>query len=83
LYSSVILVPGRAELTAHGSRYIVAERTTTYRKHMSRDHHPPLRDVIADTENIASSIVACWAVFTELFPGYALITSVTIFLFFK
>jgi hypothetical protein len=26
---------------------------------MSRDHHPPLRDVTADTENTASSIVAC------------------------
>jgi hypothetical protein len=26
---------------------------------MSRDHHAPLRDVTAGTENAASSIVAC------------------------
>jgi hypothetical protein len=26
---------------------------------MSRDHHAPLRDVTADTENTVSSIVAC------------------------
>jgi hypothetical protein len=45
---------------------------------MSRDHHPPLRDVTADTENTASSIVACWTVFTELLPGNELIKSVTI-----
>jgi thiosulfate reductase cytochrome b subunit len=47
-----------------------------HRKHMSRDHHPPLRDVTADTESIASYIVACWTVFTELLPGNALIRSV-------
>jgi hypothetical protein len=45
---------------------------------MSRDHHPPLRDVTANTDNTASSIVACWTVFTELLPGNALIKSVTI-----
>jgi hypothetical protein len=32
---------------------------TQHRKHMSRDHHSPLRDVIADMEHTASSIVAC------------------------
>jgi hypothetical protein len=32
-----------------------------------------------DIENTASSIVACWTVFTELLPGNALIKSVTIF----
>jgi hypothetical protein len=48
-----------------------------HRKHMSRDHHPPLRDVTADTENTASCPVACWTVFTELLPGNALIKSVT------
>jgi hypothetical protein len=42
---------------------------------MSRDHHPPLRDVTADTEN---TIVACWTVFTELLLGNALTKSVTI-----
>jgi hypothetical protein len=31
-----------------------------------------------DTENTATSIVACWTVFTELLPGNALIKSVTI-----
>jgi hypothetical protein len=45
---------------------------------MSRDRHPPLRDVTADTENAASSIVACWTVLTELLPGNALIKSVKI-----
>jgi hypothetical protein len=45
---------------------------------MSSDHHPPLRDVTADTGNTASSVVGCWTVFTELFPGNALIKSVTI-----
>jgi hypothetical protein len=45
---------------------------------MSPDHHPPLRDVTADTENTASSIVAYWNLFTELLSGNALIKSVTI-----
>jgi hypothetical protein len=39
---------------------------------------PPLRGA-DDIENTASSIVACWTVFTELLPGNALIKSVTIF----
>jgi hypothetical protein len=43
---------------------------------MSRDHNPSLRDVTANTENTASSIVACWTVFTEPLPGNALIKSV-------
>jgi hypothetical protein len=30
-------------------------------------------------ENTASSIVACWTVFTELLPGNALIKYVTVF----
>jgi hypothetical protein len=45
---------------------------------MSHDHHSPLRDVTADTENTASSVVACWTVFTELLPGNALFKTVTI-----
>jgi hypothetical protein len=49
-----------------------------YRKHMSRDHQPPLRDVTTDMENTASSTVECWTVFTVLFPGNALIKSVTL-----
>jgi hypothetical protein len=49
-----------------------------HRKYMSRDHHPPLRDVTVDTEKTASSIAACWTVFTELLPGNALIKSVTL-----
>jgi hypothetical protein len=48
-------------------------------KHMWHDHRPLLRDVTADMENTASSIVVCWTVFTELLPGNALIKSVTIF----
>jgi hypothetical protein len=39
LYSSVFLVPVCSELTAHGSRYIAAEWTWTYSKHISRDHY--------------------------------------------
>jgi hypothetical protein len=34
---------------------------------MSRDHYLLLRDVTVGTENKASSIIACWTVFTELF----------------
>jgi hypothetical protein len=45
---------------------------------MSRDHHLPLFVVTADTESTASSIAACWALFTELLPGKALIKSVTV-----
>jgi hypothetical protein len=45
---------------------------------MSRYHHPPLRDVTAEIENTASSIVACWTVFTELLPGKAFIKPVTL-----
>jgi hypothetical protein len=33
---------------------------------MSLAHHPPLRDITADTEITASSIVACWTMFSEL-----------------
>jgi hypothetical protein len=49
-----------------------------HRKHMSRDHYLLLCDVTADTENPASSVVACWTVFTELLRANALIKSVTI-----
>jgi hypothetical protein len=45
---------------------------------MSHDHHPALRNVTADTENTASSIVAYWTVCTELLPGNALIKSVAV-----
>jgi hypothetical protein len=45
---------------------------------MSRDYYLLLWDLTADTENTASSIVACWFVFTELLPGNALIKSVTL-----
>jgi hypothetical protein len=51
---------------------------THHRKHVSRDHHSPLRDVTVDMENTAFPTVACWTVFTELLPGNALIKSVTI-----
>jgi hypothetical protein len=53
-----------------------------HRKRMPRDHHDHyllLCDVTADTENTASSIVACWTLFTELLPGNTLIKSVTIY----
>jgi hypothetical protein len=50
---------------------------------MSRDHDPQLRDVTADTENTASSILAYWTVFTELLPGSMLIKSVRTYLRIK
>jgi hypothetical protein len=46
---------------------------------MSRDHHSSLLDVTVDAKNTASSIVACWTLFTKLLPGNAMIKSVTIF----
>jgi hypothetical protein len=49
-----------------------------HRKHMSHDHYLLLCDITMDTENTASSIVACWTVFTELLPGNALTKSVTL-----
>jgi hypothetical protein len=52
-----------------------------HRKRKSRDNHPSLRDVTADTGNTTSSIVACWTVFTELLPGNALIKSVKIYIY--
>jgi hypothetical protein len=43
-------------------------------------HNPVVSPLLGadDIENTASSVVACWAVFTELLPGNALIKSVTI-----
>jgi hypothetical protein len=100
--SSVLLVLIRSELTAHGSRYVAAERTWTCSKHTLRDRYPASLlarrsdlektfhvitihycDVIADTENTVSSIVACCTVFTELLPGNSLFKSVTIFIYSK
>jgi hypothetical protein len=37
----------------------IAEERTRFTGNTSRDHHPPLRDFTADTENTISSIVAC------------------------
>jgi hypothetical protein len=53
---------------------------THHRKHVSRDHDTPLRDVTADTESTASSIVARWTLFTELLPGNALIRLVIVWI---
>jgi hypothetical protein len=43
-------------------------------------HNPVVPPLLGadDIENTASSIVACWTVFTELLPGNALIKFVTI-----
>jgi hypothetical protein len=49
-----------------------------HRKHMSRDSYLLLCDITADTVNTAFSIVACWAVFTELLPVIAFTKSVKI-----
>jgi hypothetical protein len=57
--------------------YIAAERTFIT-GNTSRGHYLLLCDVTADMENTASSVVACWTVFTELLPGSASIKSVTI-----
>jgi hypothetical protein len=45
-------------------------------------HNPGVTPLLGadDIENIASSIVACWTVFTELLPVNALIKSVTLLL---
>jgi hypothetical protein len=58
--------------------YIAAAWTQTYSKPISRDHYLLLCDVTADMEITASSIIACWVVFTELLPGNMLIKSITI-----
>jgi hypothetical protein len=54
----------------------VAQTARTYSKHMSRDRYLLLCDDTADTENKASSIAACWTLFTELLPDNALMKSV-------
>jgi hypothetical protein len=45
-------------------------------------HNPVVPPLLGedDIENIASSIFACWTVFTELLPGNALIKSVAVYL---
>jgi hypothetical protein len=52
-------------------------RRSNLQKYTSHDRCLLLCEVTANTENTASSIVACWTVFTELLPGNALIKSVT------
>jgi hypothetical protein len=44
-------------------------------------HNPVVSPLFSadEIENAASSIVVCWAMFTELLPGIALIKSVTVF----
>jgi hypothetical protein len=63
----------------HYPASLLAQAARIYSKHMSPDRHLLLCDFTADTENTASSNVACWALFTELLPGNALIKSVTIY----
>jgi hypothetical protein len=43
-------------------------------------HNPVVPQLLGadDIENMSSSIVACWTMFTELLPGNALKKSVTI-----
>jgi hypothetical protein len=43
-------------------------------------HNPDVPPLLCadDTENTASSIDACWTVFTDQLPGHALIKSVTV-----
>jgi hypothetical protein len=50
--------------------------------HRNGLHKPvvPLLNGAGDIENTASSIVACWTVFTEVLPGNALIKPVIIIL---
>jgi hypothetical protein len=57
--------------------YIAAERTRVT-GNISRDHHPPLRDVTAERKH---SLLYCCVLdmFTELFPGNALIKCVKIY----
>jgi hypothetical protein len=69
---------GRSSLNRMISVTYIAKERTHITGNTSHDHHPPLRDVAADTENTYSSTVACWIVFTELLLGNALFKSVTI-----
>jgi hypothetical protein len=52
----------------------LAHAARTYSEHMLRGRYLLLCDVTEDTENTASSIIACWTLFTELLPGNTLIT---------
>jgi hypothetical protein len=80
LYSSVLSVPIRSELTAHGSHYIAVEQTLTYSKHQSHVRYPAsllaCQSYLEKTQ--LTLIVVCWTVFTELLTGNMLIKPVTI-----
>jgi hypothetical protein len=59
--------------------YIVAERAWTYSTYITWSlSNQSIGASVGSIENTASSIVACWTVFTELLPGNVLIKSVTI-----
>jgi hypothetical protein len=82
LYSSVLLAPIRFELSAQGSRYIAAEWTWTYSKHFTWSlSSQSIGASVGTAENTASSVVACWTVFTELLPGNMLIKSVALLIY--
>jgi hypothetical protein len=76
------ILSARTTLRKHSRSIVVWRRP--HRKHVSRIR--PRVDLSASStgrgadnlENTASSIVACWIVFTELLPGNALIKSVTV-----
>jgi hypothetical protein len=58
--------------------YIAEERTWVYSKHITWSLSSQfICSLVESTENTASSIVACWTVFTELLPGNAMMKSVT------
>jgi hypothetical protein len=80
LHAQATLPPGKSlrypfhrGLDGPGSRVGRSGEENTY--HVITIHRC---EVTADTENTASSIFACWTVFTELLPGNVVIESVTI-----
>jgi hypothetical protein len=80
------ILPYHLGMTTHRKHNpsVVAWRTP-HRKHVSRVRLrvdwsvSSTKSGADDVENTAPSIVACWAVFTELLPGNALIRSVIIY----
>jgi hypothetical protein len=84
LYSSVLLVSIRSELTVHGSRYIA---TDGHRPTVNTCHAIAIQPVYGRVgricRNTASSTVACWTVFTDQLSGNALIKSVTLIFHLK
>jgi hypothetical protein len=66
----------RSELAAYGSDYTAA--VGAFIRGNTCHVITYCCDVTANTENTTSSTVACWTEITEMWPGKALIKSVTL-----